>query len=273
MNLKAWVLSDSGHISSPFSSRSSILTVAAPKVSVISQNGSIQLSEIIAVDEIVLSTINGDIHIAQFAVAKEVTCASQEGSLRGHISAYDKVSVKTTRATVDVVVNADKDVLKEFLVSSGLLANLEPRRKKETLEVLQPSESFWRTLEVTAVTQMGSTFVKYTDQDRETLLMSEVKSMTGTVKVSHSEAFQGIVEFEATIGSIAMDGRDKMQRKQKSFEVDLGNSEEKEGKDVQGRVFSLKTGWDAVGPDRGHAFPLSRSRMFSNLGIVGSSTA
>ncbi|PWN31408.1 uncharacterized protein FA14DRAFT_95270 [Meira miltonrushii] len=265
------LLSSLGQISDFLSSKTSTLTIAAPKISIVSQNGSIQLSTIIAVDEVNLSTINGGINVTQVAVAKKVSCASREGSLRGQFSAYDNLSLKTTTAMVEVDVIASRDTYKERLRSSGLLAILDPSKEQEILAE-QSCTTSWRKLQVAAFTQVGSTSVKFIDQDTETQLLSEVTSMTGLVNVAHSSAFQGKVEFETTIGTIAVhDSFDESEQKRKAFEIDIGHSEAKVGKYVQGRVFSVDPGWDAVGPDRQHAFPLSYSRMYSNIGRIESS--
>ena len=265
--------SELGQISDFLSSKPSILTIAAPKISIFSQNGSIQLSAIIAIDEIELSTINGGINVTQIAIAKKVTCTSREGSLRGRFSAYNNLSLKTTTAIVEVGVNANKEKYKEELIKSGLLAILDPNKEEEVLAV-QQSEINWRKLEVKAFTELGTTLVKYNDQDKETQLISEVISLTGSVNVSHSDIFQGKVEFETTIGSISIHDsfeEEENTKNQKTFEVDLGHSELKEGKYVQGRIFLLNPGWKAVGPDRNHSFPLSHSRLFSKIGRVESS--
>lgn len=265
------LLSNLGHISDFLSSKTSTLTIAAPKISIFSQSGSIQLSAIIAVSEIDLSTINGGINVTQIAIAKKVACTSREGSLRGQFSAYDNLSLKTTTAMVEVGVIANKDTYRERLISSGLLAILDSSKEQDVLAEQQCKTS-WRELQVKAFTQVGSTSVKYIDQDSETQLFSDVTSMTGLVNVSHSDIFQGKVEFETTIGTIAVhDSFDEVEQKQKTFEIDLGHSEVKEGKYVQGRVFSLDPGWDALGPDRKYAFPLSYSRMYSNIGRIESS--
>ncbi|MCO5613673.1 hypothetical protein L7F22_067951 [Adiantum nelumboides] len=264
--------SNLGQISDFLSTKSSNLLIASPKISIFSQSGSIQLSELIAIDEIELSTINGAINVSQMALARKVICTSREGSLRGQFSAYDNLSVKTTNALVEIGVNANKDAYKEHLISSGLLAILDPEKGQQVLQELESNAS-WRNLKVSAFTQVGSTSVKYIDQDEETQLISEAISITGSVNVSHSNSFQGKVEFEATIGSIAIHDSfdDESQPKLKTFEVDLGHSEQKQGKYIQARVFLIDPGWEAVGMDRKSAFPLSHSRMYSNVGRIESS--
>lgn len=264
--------SNLGQISDFLSTKSSNLLIASPKISIFSQSGSIQLSELIAIDKIELSTINGAINVSQMALAKKIICTSREGSLRGQFSAHDNLSVKTTNALVEIGVNANKDAYEEHLISSGLLAILDPEKGQQVLQELKSNAS-WRNLKVSAFTQVGSTSVKYIDQDEETQLISEATSITGSVNVSHSNSFQGKVEFEATIGSIAIHDsfEDESQPKLKTFEVDLGHSEQKQGKYIQARVFLIDPGWEAVGMDRKSAFPLSHSRMYSNVGRIESS--
>lgn len=277
MNLRAnesiVLLSETGHISDLSFSGASPLTIAAPKVTISSLNGPIQISTILSMDEIDLSTINGGINVSHVAIAKKVSCSSRDGALRGQYNAFNTLSLKTITSDVCVGVIVSKDSYQNLLKNSGLLAIVDSTRAEQFLGGLTSTTS-WRKLEVNAFTQVGSASVEYIDQDRETELVSQVTSMTGSVNVSHSRLFEGKVEFETTIGSITVHEPDQGKyEKRKTFVVDLGGDEGRQGKYVQGRVFSIHPGWQALGPDREYASPISHSRMYSNIGRIESAFA
>lgn len=243
-------------------------TVAAPHVELQTLNGPIWISGVVAIDEINLHTISGGLNVSQIAVAKKIRCSTRDGVLGGKYAALDSFSASTTTADVKVDVVAHKDAYRKYLQESGLLSIIDPQKAKDLIKELTASSS-WRKLEVEAYTQMGTSFVNYIDQDHETQLKSNVTSITGLVDVTHSRAFEGRFEVETIIGSIVITEPDygKPNRK-KTFVVDLGGDEGKVGKFFKGRTWFLHHGWESVGPDRNSLYPLSHSRMFSNIGRI-----
>lgn len=242
--------------------------IVAPRVDLLTLNGPIWISGVVAIEEVKLHTISGGLNVSHIAVAKKVICTTRDGVLGGRYSALDSISASTTTADVRVDVVAHKDTYKDYLRKSGLLAIIDPHKAEKIIKEL--SESLpWRKLEVEAFTQTGTSLVNYIDQDPETQLYSNVTSITGYVDVTHSHAFEGSFEVETMIGSVTVQEPDYGKPyKRKAFVVDLGDGEGKIGKYIKGRVYFFKHGWDAVGPDRSYGYPRSHSRMYSNIGRI-----
>lgn len=243
-------------------------TIAAPRVDLLTLNGPIWISGVVAIEEIKLHTISGGLNVSQIAVAKKVLCTTRDGVLGGRYSALDSFSASTTTADVRVDVVAHRDTYKKYIHKSGLLSIIDPDKADNIMKELTEKLS-WRKLKVEAYTQMGTSLVNYIDQDSETQLYSNVTSITGLVDVTHSRAFEGSFEVETMIGTITVQEPDYGKpEKSKAFFVDLGGGEGKVGKYIKGRVWFFSHGWDDVGPDRNYGHPLSHSIMYSNIGRI-----
>lgn len=258
---------DTGQIRDIYFREPTLVTIAAPKVDVTTANGPIWISGAVGIDHLNLKSTTGGLNVSHIAIAEKVSCSSSVGVLGGRWSAYHSLSAHTT-ADLWIDVDANKDAFSNYLKSSGLLDILSPEKTAKILAI-SSNQSSWRPLEVEAFTKTGQMIVNYRDQDKKTLLLSNITTDTGSITVRHSSGFEGKYDVRTLIGSVRIDEPSAGKpESEKHFTIDVDVDKGGILRLIKGRSWFKNHDWSDGGTDGSSLFPISHSMMNTKVGSI-----